>query len=138
MTAEVQTVLGFDFGLRRIGVAVGQSLTATARPLSVLRARDGIPDWAELEKLLNEWKPAVCVVGLPCNMDGSPHEVTRLAQKFGRRLHGRFGYPIDFVDERLSSIEAESRIQTRESGKKPSVDSVAAVIILEDWFRQQG
>lgn len=138
MTEEVRTVLGFDYGLRRIGVAVGQTITSTARPLPGLAARDGIPNWIEIETLLGEWRPQRIIVGLPCHMDGNPHEITRLASKFGRRLHGRFGVQVEYIDERLTSVEAESRIEKQDKGKKPSVDSVAAVIILEDWLRQQG
>ncbi len=136
-----QTLLAFDFGTRTIGVASGQSVTATASPLEPLSARDGIPDWQRVEALLAEWRPARLVVGLPLNMDGSESELSARARKFGKRLHGRFGLPVDYCDERLSSFEAKGHILDRGGSrdfKRENVDSLSAVLILESWFREMG
>lgn len=124
-----ETVMGFDFGMARIGVAVGQTVTGTAGPLTVLAARDGIPDWQEIERLLREWQPTTVVVGLPLNMDGTASDMSALAEKFGRRLHGRFAVNVEMMDERLSSREARERLGNRES-----LDAEAASIILETWL----
>lgn len=136
------TVLGFDFGLKRIGVAVGQGVTGSASPLTTLTAVNGTTDWAGIERLLVEWKPQRLVVGLPYNMDGSEQELTRAARNFGRRLEGRFHVKALFVDERLSSVEARARIEgevrdwhrAEQSGE---VDRIAAQVILQSWFDQR-
>jgi putative Holliday junction resolvase len=127
-----QRVLAFDYGLRRIGVAVGSPAGAAAHALPPLAARDGAPRWAEVERLLAEWKPALLLVGLPLNMDGTPSEMSARAERFARRLHGRFGLRCEMVDERLSSFEARGLIA--EAGAKASRDSVAACLILETWL----
>ena len=93
------TIIGFDFGTKSIGVAVGQSITATASALTAISAKEGIPDWLIVENLLKEWQPERLVVGLPLNMDGTEQPLTQRARKFGNRLHGRFGLPVDFQDE---------------------------------------
>ena len=125
-------VLAFDFGLRNIGVAVGNPLTSTARALAPLRARDGVPDWDAVARLLAEWKPARLLVGLPLNMDDTPSEMSERASRFARRLQGRFNLPCELVDERLSSFEARGLIAG--SGADASKDSVAASLILETWL----
>ncbi len=130
-------ILAFDFGLARIGVAVGQQITQTASPLNTLKAKDGSPNWLEVEKLIKEWQPKLLVVGEPFNMDNSDQDITLRARKFGNRLHGRFGLPIEMFDERLTSAAARDEIF--ESGgykklKKTQIDSVAAALILESWF----
>ncbi|TGG90329.1 Holliday junction resolvase RuvX [Natronospirillum operosum] len=129
-------LLIFDFGLRRTGVAVGQSITGTASPLAPLPMRDGQPDWTQVEKLLAEWRPDGVLVGLPLNMDGSPSEMSRRADKFRKRLHGRFGLPALAWDERLTSQEIKQ--QAREHGITDfgthSVDSEAACLIFHSWF----
>lgn len=130
---SIKTVLGFDFGLKRIGVAIGQTVTASARPLTVLRAQDGAPRWEEVKKLLEEWQPQALVVGCPLSMDGSAHEITKAAQRFGNRLHGRYHLPVYQMDERLSSFEAEE-MQREGQVSEASVDSLAAAIILESWL----
>jgi len=104
-----RTLLGFDFGLKRIGVAVGQEMTGTASALTTVAARDGKPDWDAISRLIHEWQPDAVVVGLPLNMDGSDHELSRRARRFGNQLHGRYNLPAHFIDERLSSLEAEAR-----------------------------
>lgn len=125
-------VLGFDFGLKRIGVAVGNGVTATASALAPLRANEGNPDWEAVRRLLQEWKPQRLVVGLPLNMDGTPSEMSARAERFARRLEGRFNLRCELMDERLSSFEARGLIA--ESGREASTDSVAACLVLESWF----
>ena len=137
--AKPISVLAFDFGTRWIGVAVGQSLLGSATALPSLKAKDGIPDWTALEKLIEEWRPDRLVVGLPLNMDGSESDISARARKFGNRLHGRFGLPVEFSDERLSSFEAKGDILEQRHSKafkQENVDSRSAAIILESWFRQ--
>jgi putative Holliday junction resolvase len=138
MSARPRVLLGFDFGIKRIGVAVGQELTRTARELETLSSPDGGPDWKGITRLIEQWQPDALVVGLPMNADGSEHEVTRLARRFGNRLNGRYNLPVFTIDERLSSVEAE-RILSEEQGRfeKEEVDRLAARIILESWLAQQ-
>ncbi|MGE0082171.1 MAG: Holliday junction resolvase RuvX [Thiohalomonadaceae bacterium] len=132
------TLLGFDFGTRRIGVAVGQTVTRSARPLCTLRSRDGGVDWAAITRLLEEWQPEALVVGLPVHMDGSEHELTARARRFGNRLAGRYNLRVFFVDERLSSDEAERQLAMEgRAGDKEAVDRVAAQLILQAWLDQQ-
>ena len=103
----------FDFGTKSIGVAVGQQLTGSARPLTALKAQDGIAGLAEIEKLLKEWQPDFVVVGLPLNMDGTEQPLTDRARKFANRLHGRFGVRVELQDERLSTVEARADLFER-------------------------
>jgi putative Holliday junction resolvase len=138
---KISRVLGFDYGRLRIGVAVGQTVTGTANPVCVLKARDGQPDWNEVEALFKEWQPDALIVGKPMHMDGNPHEVTKAATKFGNRLHGRYGYQVIMVDERLSSVAAEELMRDMPSGMhagKAELDSMAAKVIIETWLSQQG
>ncbi|MCP1439737.1 putative Holliday junction resolvase [Erwinia persicina] len=131
------TLLAFDFGTKSIGVAIGQQLTGTARPLPALKAQDGTPDWSKIEALLKEWQPDHVVVGLPLNMDGTEQPLTARARKFANRLHGRFGVKVELHDERLSTVEARADLFSRGGFRalnKGSVDSLSAVIILESWF----
>ena len=131
------TLLAFDFGTKSIGVAIGQQLTGTARPLPALKAQDGTPDWSKIEALLKEWQPDHVVVGLPLNMDGTEQPLTARARKFANRLHGRFGVKVELHDERLSTVEARADLFSRGGFRalnKGSVDSLSAVIILESCF----
>ncbi|CAA0115793.1 Putative pre-16S rRNA nuclease [BD1-7 clade bacterium] len=132
MTSTIRA-MAFDFGTKRIGIAFGQSLTQTSEPIPEITARDGIPDWQEIEKLLNEWQPDVLVTGLPLNMDGTSNAMCQRARKFARRLHGRFGLPSHVWDERLSS-EAAKEEQPAHNYKQSAVDSLAACYILTSWF----
>jgi putative Holliday junction resolvase len=151
---KTRTLLGFDYGLKRIGVAVGQELTATATALTTIRAIDGKPDWPTISRLIEQWRPDELLVGLPLNMDGTFHELSYQAQRFGNQLHGRYNLRAHFVDERLSSLEAECELKNgtqgmktrggRHNGKKKSrkpqmadIDKVAAKVILESWLKQQ-
>jgi putative Holliday junction resolvase len=134
------TALGFDFGLRSIGVAYGQSLTGTATPLPPLKAKDGIPQWDAIARVINEWQPTLCIVGLPLNMDDSESELSGRARKFGRRLEGRYGLKVEMMDERLTSFavkQTASEAGHKGNYKDNPIDSLAAQMILEDWFRQR-
>lgn len=124
------TALGFDYGERRIGVAVGQSLTRSAQALVTLTVRNGQVDWPAIERLIDEWRPQQLVVGVPGNDDGSPPANADAIARFGRRLNGRFQLPVAFVDERLSSYAASEDPDTRRVG----LDAVAARLILETWL----
>lgn len=139
MLETINSVLGFDFGTKKTGVATGQSVTASAAPLAPLAMRDGIPDWLVIERLLKEWQPQALLVGLPLNMDDSESELSHLARKFARRLHGRFNLPVFMVDERLTSRAARellAEVGDRRKGKLPSLDSTAAVLMVESWLAQ--
>ncbi len=131
------TILAFDFGAKRIGVATGETLLGSAHPLTVIHAESNDDRLAAIGKLVAEWQPERLVVGLPTHADGTPHEMTRLAQKFGERLQKKFNLPVSFADERLTSLDAEARL--RETGRnsrsaKPVLDAVAAQLILQTWF----
>jgi putative Holliday junction resolvase len=131
--------LSFDFGYKRIGVAVGQSITATASPLSTLSAVSGIPDWALVERLISQWKPQALIVGLPTCIDDTALYTTKAARKFANTLQKRFLLPVHLVDERLSTIEARRRLFELGGYRKinrTEVDSIAACIILEQWLQQ--
>jgi putative Holliday junction resolvase len=132
-----QTLLAFDFGMRRIGVAVGQRVTGTATPLRTLRARNGRPDWSELAALVREWQPDALVIGLPLNMDGSEQPLTGRARQFGRQLTERYRLPVLEVDERLSTREAwQTRSGTSTFPTDGEIDKLAAAIILETWLHE--
>ncbi|MCB1691595.1 MAG: Holliday junction resolvase RuvX [Pseudomonadales bacterium] len=123
--------MGFDFGTSKIGVAVGQHVTGTATAVGIVRSRDGIPDWSQLDKLVSEWEPDIFVVGLPLNMDGSESEMSARALKFARRLEGRYHKPAKTMDERLTTREASAYAEDGEP-----VDDIAARLILESWLRE--
>ncbi len=129
-------ILGFDYGERRIGVAVGEHLTRTARPLTTLTSRDGKPDWTAIHHLLEEWHPARLVVGLPLHLDGKEQSMTDRARRFGNQLQGRFGLPVSYADERLTSAEA-TRLLTGRGRSKAAIDKVAAQLILQSWLEQE-
>ena len=132
-------VMACDFGTRRIGVAVGQELLGSGQPVALIPARDGIPDWQQIESLLEEWRPDLVVVGLPLNMDDTENDMCARARKFGKRLHGRYHVPVEMVDERLTSFEAKGEVMaaggSRDFGRH-GVDDRAAVLILETFFQQ--
>jgi putative Holliday junction resolvase len=134
------TVLGIDFGTSKIGFAVGQTITRTARPLITLKASDGQPQWEELDRLLKEWQPVALVVGRPLHMDGSTQEMTDLADAFASQLEQRYHLPLFQVDERLSSHEAEVMLDEsygKQQYPAEEVDKLAASLILEAWLQQQ-
>lgn len=134
------TLLAFDFGHRRIGVAVGQTMTGTANALAVVSV-SGKPDWQTITAIITEWKPVGLVVGLPLAADGDNTEMSEDARRFGRRLEGRYGIPVWFEDERLTSFGAEQRfVDARGRGgmrRKDAAlkDAMAAQIILENWLQ---
>ena len=134
-----QTLLAFDFGLRQIGVACGQTLTSSAQGLCIIKASDGIPNWDDLRALIDEWNPDLLLVGLPLNMDGSESELSHLARKFARRLHGRFALEALMVDERLSSHEIKTSIREQDFNTSArtdlsKIDHLAAALILQSWL----
>jgi putative holliday junction resolvase len=131
------SVLGFDFGLKRIGVASGEHMLGIAHPLTTLNAESNEDRFKLIEALIKEWKPSTLVIGLPLSLDGDKHEVTALCQKFARRMDGRFGLPIVMIDERLSSSEASQSLKELGiSGRKqkPMLDQIAAQLILQSYF----
>ena len=132
MPDQSTTVIGFDFGSYWIGVAVGQTLTREATPLTALRNND----WKAIERLLDEWRPQQLVVGLPLSMNGEDQEMTASAKRFGRRLEGRFGITTSMVDERLTTREAYQIAMERQQHKsKTEIDSLSAAIITESWLQ---
>ena len=136
-----RTILAFDFGLQRIGVAVGEAELRTAHPLPGVAARTQPGRFTAIERLVTEWKPSLLVVGRPLGVDGAPHEMTRRAERFARQLNGRFRLPVEMVDESYSSAEVESRMRAAYGRHKAAdlargktLDSHAAQIILEQYF----
>lgn len=131
-------ILAFDFGLRRIGVAVGQLVTHSATPLAALQAEKGRPNWEEIAALIKKWHPEILLVGLPYKLDGGEQAISFAARQFGHELATRFHLPIELIDERLTTREA--KLQLAESGIKfkdfPSIDSYAAKLILESWMNE--
>ena len=144
MSARGATLLGFDYGRRRIGVAVGNTLTGSAGALVTLEAREGAPDWTQITALIEEWRPARLVVGVPYNADGSRGDLAEEALRFSRRLFGRYDIPVDTIDESFSSADAADRLRTsRREGRrpkvdKPALDSAAAAVILQSWLENHG
>ncbi len=135
----IKTLLAFDYGTKNIGVASGQMITRSANSLTPLKAKDGIPDWSRIEKLLAEWQPDLVLVGLPLNMDETESEFSVRARKFANRIHGRFGVKVEMVDERLTSFEAKGEGMGRGGSrdyKNNPVDSIAARLILESWLER--
>jgi putative holliday junction resolvase len=131
----VEALLGFDFGPRKIGVAVGQTVTASASPLTTLHARKGRPDWDAIARLIGEWQPNLLVVGLPFDLDDTEAEAAEGAKRFARQLEGRFRLTVRLVDERLSSREARSRLG-KQATSREVVDAMAAKLILETWLSE--
>ncbi len=140
LMADTGTVLAFDFGTKRIGVAVGEALLGVARPLVEISGEASEPRFAAIAKLVDEWKPQRLVVGLPLTEDGVPQEMTRRAQRFARQLEGRFGLPVTLVDERYTSAEAEAGLRAAGAHKaireKKGVDAAAAQLILQQYFHE--
>ena len=136
--AVLLTLLGFDFGLQRIGVAVGQEITGTATALSIVRSRNGKPDWDMITDLICTWRPDALVVGLPLHADGSESEFTRRVKRFIRQLEDRYKLPVHPMDERLSSYAAARCIdEGNRELKSRGLDAVAAKEILESWLQSE-
>jgi putative Holliday junction resolvase len=134
-------VMAFDYGLRRIGVACGDTLSATATPLAAVPAGPAGPQWPAIDTLMRDWQPALVVVGLPYNADGTESGMTGAARTFAGELQARYGLRVELIDERYSSLEAHQRLkQARETGvrrrrvAKADIDAAAACIILERWI----
>ena len=144
MNSPPTTVLGFDFGKKRIGIAVGQTLTASARALATVRVHNDQPDWQAIGALIQSWRPAQLIVGLPTQLDGGEHPLAAAVRRFGDELHQRYDLPVHLVDERLSSHEA-AHIAVVAGGRQPpphsqaakeNLDRLAAQVILETWMAE--
>jgi putative holliday junction resolvase len=143
-SSRPKIVVAFDYGLRRIGVACGDTVSRSASALKTVTAQAKGPRWESIASIIHEWQPDLAVVGLPYNVDGSANDMTVAARGFAAELTRRFGVEVVMVDERYSSLEALSRLQTaRESGlrrrrvAKSDVDAAAACVILERWFTEK-
>ncbi|MCP4001614.1 MAG: Holliday junction resolvase RuvX [Gammaproteobacteria bacterium] len=137
-----QSLIAIDYGLRRIGIATGACLTGISTPLTTLSATQGTPDWAVLDKVIQEWQPDLLVLGLPYNKDGSESDMTTAVKLFADKLQSHYTLPVEFIDERYTSVEAEAILkEQRRTGirtkklKKEDVDAKAAQIIAESWMR---
>lgn len=142
MTKNQRTILGFDFGTKRIGIAIGQEVTGTVNPLTTVHAVKQKPDWDSISKIIAEWQPDLLVVGLPLHMDGTEQEMTHAAKRFSNQLNGRYQVPVALMDERLSSNEAESIINERSTSRsvfpdKAQIDMISAQLILQSWMSLQ-
>jgi putative Holliday junction resolvase len=142
MAPPARTVLSFDYGLRRIGVAVGNTLTRTAEALATVDAKDGVPDWKQVDRHVADWRPTAAVVGVPYNMAGVDAGIEPAALRFADELGARYDLEVHRVDERLTSREAEDGLrELRRSGAKPrrvrrgEVDREAARLLLLQWLR---
>ena len=127
-------VLGFDFGTKKIGIAVGQTITGTANPLTTLRYVNDKPDWQGIEKIIRQWQPTDLVVGLPIDTDGSETEISDKARRFARQLEGRFQLKVHMADERYTSAGARSL--AGKVKKIEELDALAAKLILETWLNE--
>lgn len=124
---SIETILGFDFGVKRIGVALGNTLIKQASPLAVISSPANDVRFAEIAALITKWEPSLLVVGLPTHPDGAPHEMTARCRKFANQLHGRFNLPVELVDERYSSAVISAK-------RGEIIDDKAAAIILQQYF----
>ncbi len=134
---EAGTALAFDFGVKRIGVAVGEALLGRARALATIAAEDNDTRFGEIARLIEEWQPQILVLGLPLAEDGTEHELTARVRRFAHQLEGRFRLPVIQIDERYSSREADARLAARGlswRARRRAVDAEAAQIILQDYF----
>ena len=133
-----EVYLGFDFGYKRIGVAVGQRLTCSASPLATINAQMGVPDWDVVAKVIAQWVPKALIVGLPTCIDGTEQYTTAAARRFAKALRKHFALPVHLVDERLSTVEARGHLFAQggyKKIKKTEVDGIAACVILEQWLQ---
>ena len=137
--SEPSIVMAFDFGIKHIGIAIGQEITKTASTFYSIKALEGQPDWNELDDIIHEWKPDLIVVGDPYNMDGSRSKIQDMSDRFSDALYKRYQIQLEKTDERLSSREANERLQNLDIGTKSSSNkhSISAQVILEDWFRSK-
>ncbi|MES0327716.1 MAG: Holliday junction resolvase RuvX [Gammaproteobacteria bacterium] len=140
MSANITTVLGIDYGLRRIGIATGQTITGSASPITTLNQINGSTDWEAIENLIDQWKPQALIVGMPYYLDGKENDMTKVVEAFCLELEQRFAIPIFKINEALSSYEAEAMLKKNTKiGKhnKHEIDKMAAAIIVQNWLDQQ-
>ena len=142
---DVFSVLAFDFGLKRIGIAAGDTLTRTAAPRPAAAVTSTGPDWTSIGREMESLRPRVLVVGAPYNVDGSPGALAQAARRFANELERRFGLPVSMVDERWSSLEANAALKARRASgerrrriRREDIDSTAAAVILERWLAGEG
>ena len=138
-TTQAQTIMAFDFGTQKMGIAVGQALIESATPLALFPMKDGIPQWENLLKIIKQHQPQLFLVGLPLNMDDSESELSTRARKFARRLRHQSNINTLMVDERLTTREARDELdhyQAQGRGKKLAADSLAAALLIESWYRE--
>jgi len=136
----IMRVLAFDFGLARIGVASGQTITNTASPVTILSAHDGTPNWTEVTTLITTWGPDAIIIGKPLHMDGSKSDMQVYAEAFAAECQSRYNLKIFLVDERLSSEEVSYRLKSMDNHqrrKNAPIDDLAACVILETWLSKQ-
>ncbi len=133
---SLEIVLGFDFGTKNLGIAVGNLLTETAQPITILKVTNNQPQWDEIQKLIREWQPDAFIVGMPYTQDGTETEHLTIIRKFMNRLHGRFGLPVYEIDESHSSALSEQFIKPSQKKKKGVLDAISAAIIVERWLTQ--
>ena len=142
MPGTPETIIAFDFGKRRIGVAVGQQVTKSASPRGTISNGENGPDWQRVESLVREWRPDRLIVGMPMHADGSPADLAEVVNAFIAQL-GRFDLPVETVDERYTSVEAESLLKAQRAAgvrgriSKETIDSVAAAVIAERWLKKE-
>jgi putative Holliday junction resolvase len=138
VSKSARTLVCFDFGSKRIGVAVGQELTGSATALETISTTNGQPDWSAINRIVQQWRPQAFVLGMPVNMDGSEHDLAKSVQRFSDNLQTRYHLPVYTMDERLSSVEAErilgAETKTTKRINKKEVDKLAAKLILQSWF----
>jgi putative Holliday junction resolvase len=137
VTEGPSVLLGFDYGTRRIGVAVGETVTGRARPLGLVPVHRNRPDWTVVTRLIDEWRPGRLVVGLPLTLDGEEQPASDGARRFGRQLEGRYRLPVELVDERLTTRAAREELAGAGRWRDPA-DPVAAQLILEGWLNARG
>ena len=137
MTEGLGVVMAFDYGLRNIGIAIGQNITKSASTFYSVKAKEGKPDWIKLDSIVEEWQPSLFIVGDPFNMDGTKSDFQKRISKFSSELNKRYDVRVHMMDERLTTKEAKERIKNEVNGIKGSSNkhSISAQIILEDWFR---
>nr|WP_298890414.1 Holliday junction resolvase RuvX [uncultured Acinetobacter sp.] len=139
MNATAQTIMAFDFGTQKMGIAVGQSLIQNSNPLALFPMKDGIPNWDDLLKIVKQWQPNLFLVGLPLNMDDSESDLSRRARKFARRLRHQTNIDTWMVDERLTTRDARQdlmKLHAQGQAKHIQADSLAAGLLLESWYRE--
>lgn len=134
MSKQDRSILAFDFGEKRIGVAKGQTISSTAEPLTILNVHTGRIDWEGISKLIEDWQPDLLVVGMPTNYEGEEFGIAERVKRFCRQLEGRYHLPVETINENLSSIEAKYRLGDK--AEQEGLDAHAAQVILETWFEE--